>query len=81
MPFATGVSHVGRHTADGERIEDKDAVKVPYELHFKSDWTGLENTEDKLKWYDPLKDIPAESELFQVWAWNTHKDCEGAVFE
>ena len=56
-------------------------MKVPYELHFKSEWTGLENTADKLKWYEPLKDIPAESELFQVWAWSTHKDCAGAVFE
>ena len=80
-PFASGISHVGRKTADGELIKKKKNVSVPYELHFKSDYTGYENTEDRLKWYVPLKDIEVGSDLFQVWAWSSAEGCEDAVYE
>ena len=35
------------------------------------------NEDDKFKWYEPLKDIPVGSELYQVWAWSQHEECGG----
>jgi hypothetical protein len=56
---------------------------VPYELHYKSalpDSFDATNTDDKFKWYTHLKEIPAGTDLFEVWGWSSHKDCEG-VYE
>ena len=80
-PFAAGITHVGRKNADGTLIKKKKDLKLPYELHFESDWTGYENAEDRLKWYVPLKEIPEGSELFKVYAWSAAEGCEDAVYE
>jgi len=56
---------------------------IPYELHYKSalpDTFDATNKEDKMKWYTHLKEIPAGTDLFEVWGWSSHKDC-GGVYE
>lgn len=80
-PFATGVSIIGRKKSDGTIIPKED-TKIPYELHYvRADPNfNAENTVDPLKWYTNLKEIPADTDLFEVWGWSAHKDCEDAEY-
>ena len=65
------VGHVGEKHANGTIIENKADIKVPYELHFNSSFS-VENEENNLEWYKYLQDIPAGSDLLEVWAWDKH---------
>jgi hypothetical protein len=52
---------------------------VPYELHFKNT-LDVENLENRLNWYTHMKDIPAGTNLFEVWAWTKPQEC-GGIYE
>ena len=56
-PFATGVTHPARKLADGTMIKRKEVV-APWQLEFKAvdAVKGLQDDQNKLEWYKPLKD-------------------------
>ena len=55
---------------------------APWELHFiaNDEFKNMQDMDDRLRWYLPLKEIPEGSDLLQVWAWNKPAEC-GGVFE
>jgi len=76
-PFGLAVSQIADTQNNGERVE-KDDVKTPYQLFFKApqwlksainDELELTDSADKLRWFDPIKDLLIEGDvIYEVYA-------------
>jgi len=76
-PFGLAISHIGVVQNSGAILENED-VKVPYQLWFKApEWVKnaindeleLEDSVDKLKWFEPIKDLLLEGDvIYEVFA-------------
>ena len=70
LPYGLAIGHIGDRYLNGDLIENKADVKVPFELRFKSpnkeEFDFADNSEN---WYDRLRDnLDAGDTIYEVYA-------------
>ena len=70
MPYGLAIGHIGDKYLNGEMIEDRADVKIPFELRFKSpNKEAFEAPDNSENWYDRLRDnLDAGDTIYEVYA-------------
>lgn len=80
LPYGLAIGHIGDKYLNGDMIENREDVKIPYELRFhspnKEEFAFADNSEN---WYDRLRDnLDFGDTIYEVYALTAPEHLGGA---